>query len=222
MQPECCKRAWLCEHKTGAARRGGGVSEGTQCVFRAPNWLWKEPLFSCLPLVFDKQLGKEGEGRGRQKPTHKDASAITREPLNPYVIRCMSSFCLSNVTKRHLFLRHHAFLWYKSQSSMTPDPRASRSWVWLRQTRTDGRTEGRTDTDNYSNPPAHARRGLINVDGYKWIGQNRNKLAKNAVRGSGGVGLLVKEGLYDKFNINVWDSSYEGILWVRFEQQENS
>ena len=72
---------------------------------------------------------------GRQKPTHKDASAITREPLNPYVIRCMSSFCLSNVTKRHLFLRHHAFLWYKSQSSMTPDPCASRSWVWLRQTR---------------------------------------------------------------------------------------
>ena len=51
----------------------------------------------------------------------------------------MSSFCLSNVTKRHLLLRHHAFLWYKSQSSMTPDPRASRSWVWLRQTRTKRR-----------------------------------------------------------------------------------
>ena len=48
------------------------------------------------------------------------------------------------------------------------------------------------------------------------------KPAKNEVRGSGGVGLLVKERLYDKFNINVWDSSYEGILWVRFEQQENS
>ena len=50
MQPECCKRAWLCQPKTGAARRDGGVCEGTRCVFRAPNWLWKEPLFSCLPL----------------------------------------------------------------------------------------------------------------------------------------------------------------------------
>ena len=31
----------------------------------------------------------------------------------------------------------------------------------LTDRRTDGRTEGRTDTDNYSNPPVHARRGLI-------------------------------------------------------------
>ena len=67
-----------------------------------------------------------------------------------------------------------------------------------------------------------AKADKINVNGYKWIGQNRSKLAKNAVRGSGGVGLLVKERLYDKFNINVWDSSYEGILWVRFKQQQNS
>ncbi len=47
---ECCERAWLCQPKTGAARRVGGVCEGTRCVCPAPNWLWKEPLF-WLPSI---------------------------------------------------------------------------------------------------------------------------------------------------------------------------
>ena len=74
MLQESLAMAWLCQPKTGAARRGGGVCEGTQCVCRAPNWLWKEPLFSYLPLVFDKQLGKEGEDKSRRtkmpRPSH--------------------------------------------------------------------------------------------------------------------------------------------------------
>ena len=31
----------------------------------------------------------------------------------------------------------------------------------------------------------------IEVDGYKWFGNNRNFIAKRAVRGSGGVGVLI-------------------------------
>ena len=61
----------------------------------------------------------------------------------------------------------------------------------------------------------------IVYEGYTWIGQNRCKIAKKAVRGSGGVGMLVKDNVYNKFKVNVVDTSYEGILWVKFEHREN-
>ena len=61
----------------------------------------------------------------------------------------------------------------------------------------------------------------IVYEGYTWIGQNRCKIAKKAVRGSGGVGMLVKHNVYNKFKVNVVDTSYEGILWVKFEHREN-
>lgn len=32
----------------------------------------------------------------------------------------------------------------------------------------------------------------INLPGYTWFGQNRQKLSSRAVRGSGGVGILLK------------------------------
>ena len=35
----------------------------------------------------------------------------------------------------------------------------------------------------------------IEYEGCTWIGQNRCKIAKNVVRGSGGVGMLVKDNV---------------------------
>ena len=46
-------------------------------------------------------------------------------------------------------------------------------------------------------------------------------LGKKAVRGSRGVGMLVKDKVYNKFKVNVVNTSYEGILWVKFEHRDN-
>ena len=43
--------------------------------------------------------------------------------------------------------------------------------------------------------------------GYKWYGNNRKKLKRGAVRGSGGVGVLVKEELLQVFTIETLDSN---------------
>ena len=53
------------------------------------------------------------------------------------------------------------------------------------------------------------------IDGYEWIGHNRVNIHKRAKIGSGGVGFLVKKCLYNIFNIDVLDKSYEGILWIK-------
>ena len=52
----------------------------------------------------------------------------------------------------------------------------------------------------------------ISIPGYKWFGQNRKQLSKRANRGSGGVGILIRNSLSD---ISVMDSSVEGILWLK-------
>ena len=36
---------------------------------------------------------------------------------------------------------------------------------------------------------------VLNMNGYKWFGNNRQELHKNATRGSGGVGFLIKNHL---------------------------
>ena len=35
------------------------------------------------------------------------------------------------------------------------------------------------------------KRLLLSLDGFTWLGHNRLKLHKNAVRGSGGIGILI-------------------------------
>ena len=61
---------------------------------------------------------------------------------------------------------------------------------------------------------------VISCNNYTWIGQNRGKLSRKAVRGSGGVGMLVRLTLFDRFKVKVLDSSYEGILWVKFQSHD--
>ena len=54
----------------------------------------------------------------------------------------------------------------------------------------------------------------INVPGYTWFGNNRKQIAKRALRESGGVGILIRVGVLDKFDVAVISDKIEGILWV--------
>ena len=54
----------------------------------------------------------------------------------------------------------------------------------------------------------------IHLEGYTWLGNNRKQISKRAIRGSGGVGLLVKDTVFHKFTVSVLDNKSEGILWA--------
>ena len=58
----------------------------------------------------------------------------------------------------------------------------------------------------------------IAVEGYRWFGRNRRNLHRKAVRGSGGVGLLVREEVLEKWAVEVIDADIEDILWVKLSQ----
>ncbi|MDA8031503.1 MAG: endonuclease/exonuclease/phosphatase family protein, partial [Alphaproteobacteria bacterium] len=62
---------------------------------------------------------------------------------------------------------------------------------------------------------------IISIEGYKWFGHNRTNISKRAVRGSGGVGVLVKESMFDRFSIDVVDKRHEDILWLACTQINN-
>ncbi len=53
------------------------------------------------------------------------------------------------------------------------------------------------------------------INGYTWIGNNRRNISATARRGSGGVGILVKDNLYSSFDFNILDDEVEDILWVK-------
>ena len=60
------------------------------------------------------------------------------------------------------------------------------------------------------------------MSGYTWFGQNRTSLHFRAKKGSGGVGFLVRNSLFNQFYINVCEDSYEGILWLELKDKQNS
>ena len=55
------------------------------------------------------------------------------------------------------------------------------------------------------------------VNGYTWYGNNRTSTHRNAVRGSGGVGVFVKSELLDEYDIIPSDKSVEDILWIQLK-----
>ena len=55
---------------------------------------------------------------------------------------------------------------------------------------------------------------VISVDEYKWYGHNRVDLSSRAVRGSGGVGVLIKKSVLSMYVVEVIDKSVDGILWI--------
>lgn len=56
----------------------------------------------------------------------------------------------------------------------------------------------------------------ISLEGYVWYGHNRQTIHRKAPKGSGGVGILVKNWMFDEFEIKVIDKSVEGILGLQF------
>ena len=52
----------------------------------------------------------------------------------------------------------------------------------------------------------------LELNGYKWYGQNRTMLHSRASRGSGGLGFLVKLDILSYFDCGVIDSDQEGVL----------
>lgn len=56
---------------------------------------------------------------------------------------------------------------------------------------------------------------VIDINGYSWYGHNRTDIHRNAPKGSGGVGIFIKQCLFNCYNIEVIDKSFEGILTLR-------
>lgn len=50
---------------------------------------------------------------------------------------------------------------------------------------------------------------------YIWIGSNRKNIHIKAPKGSGGVGLLIKKWMFETYDIETIDNTYEGILGVK-------
>ena len=55
-----------------------------------------------------------------------------------------------------------------------------------------------------------------------WFGQKRTSPYFRAKKGSGGVGFLVRNSLFNQFYINVCKDSFEGILWLELKDKQNS
>ena len=57
---------------------------------------------------------------------------------------------------------------------------------------------------------------VLNVDGYVWYGRNRSVTHKKAKKGSGGVGMFVKQDLLHEYTVKCTSPKAEGILWIDF------
>ena len=60
----------------------------------------------------------------------------------------------------------------------------------------------------------------VEIPGYTWFGQNRKSLHFRTRKGSGGVGFLVKNSLFDQYDIHVCDDSFEGLLWLELKDKQ--
>ena len=52
----------------------------------------------------------------------------------------------------------------------------------------------------------------INIEGYQWYGHRRRTVNRRAVKGFGGVGVLVANHLFPLYDIEITDKSIDGIL----------
>ena len=60
----------------------------------------------------------------------------------------------------------------------------------------------------------------INLEGYHFYAHNRQHTHINAPKGSGGVGIFVRNSLFDVFEVNIIDQSYDGILGVLLKSKQ--
>lgn len=61
----------------------------------------------------------------------------------------------------------------------------------------------------------------ITVPGYKWYGYNRGEVHRRANKGSGGVGIFVKEDLLLEYSCKIVDKCHDGILGILIENKES-
>ena len=62
----------------------------------------------------------------------------------------------------------------------------------------------------------------FDIDKYTWIGHNRTDINRKAVRGSGGVGVLLHDRITAMFHYEILDKSHEGILWIKLTPKMNN
>ena len=60
----------------------------------------------------------------------------------------------------------------------------------------------------------------LSVEDYLWYGNNRRGVHRRAVKGSGGVGMFVKQNLLKQYQVTVIDRNYDGVLGVLFKSIE--
>ena len=61
----------------------------------------------------------------------------------------------------------------------------------------------------------------LRIDGYTFYGHNRGDLHKRAKRGSGGVGIFVRNQLLNMFTVSILDDTVEDILWIKLSHHGN-
>ena len=72
-------------------------------------------------------------------------------------------------------------------------------------------------TDIVSINESHlAGQNEITIDGWKWKGFNRTEFHTRAPKASGGVKLLIKDWIFEHFDTEIIDKSYEGIIGLAF------
>lgn len=54
---------------------------------------------------------------------------------------------------------------------------------------------------------------ILSLTGYTWMGNNRTNTHRKAPKGSGGVGVFIRNELYEQFNIENIDCETEGMFW---------
>ena len=59
----------------------------------------------------------------------------------------------------------------------------------------------------------------VRVKGYQWYGRNRRCVSRKAVRGSGGVGFLIKETCLRQYEVEILDDEVEDVLWIRMQDR---
>ena len=73
-----------------------------------------------------------------------------------------------------------------------------------------------TNQDVFCITESHlVRDNVITVEGFKWFGNNRQGLHQRAPKGSGGVGIFIRNSLLTEYICRVVDNSYNGILGLQ-------
>ena len=62
----------------------------------------------------------------------------------------------------------------------------------------------------------------MSLPAYSWCGQNRLRISQRAIRGSEGVGILVKSNLLQDYDASTLDSQMERILWLKLTNKLTS